>query len=248
MQSYVAQLKKPEVRAKFKTIVIDTLDEMAWYAEQHILQSFGVNALGDIPYGKGYTELGKMFKSIFNELIKFYGVIVIGHSKERQDPDNEDLKFFGLTVNNTVKAKVMPTFDIMAFVQSGRSIDDPRIMHFRGSERWEAKSRFAGIAPSVEFSYENLVKAIQDAVGEEGVAVEHKDYYETADEVKVISEKEFNTLKEEVLKLGNEKITNGKVSEVQAIVEKTVGTKKIKDLTKEDYHSLQAIKQELELI
>lgn len=47
----VSQLKKPEAQELYKTIVIDTLDELVFYAEQYILQANGVSKPTDIPYG-----------------------------------------------------------------------------------------------------------------------------------------------------------------------------------------------------
>lgn len=243
----MTQLKKPEVKEQYQTIVIDTLDQMAWYAEQHLLNSYSVNALGDVPYGKLYTELNKMFKGVFNELIRNYGVIVLGHCKEKTDPNDEDQKFFSLTVNNTVKAAIMPTFDIMAFVQSGRSVTDPRIMHFRGTERWEAKSRFGNIAPSAEFSYDNLVKAINDAVGVQGEAKAHKNYYETA-EVELPSEEEFATLKDQAKNLSITAAERVGIDKVKEAGRKYLVGKRIDDLIREDHEILKGLVEELKTL
>lgn len=47
----VAQLKSPDAQEKYKTIVIDTLDDLVFYAEQYVLQVNGVSKMSDVPYG-----------------------------------------------------------------------------------------------------------------------------------------------------------------------------------------------------
>lgn len=46
------QLKDEKVRARFETIIIDTVDIAYDYCEKYICSNNGVDTIGDIPYGK----------------------------------------------------------------------------------------------------------------------------------------------------------------------------------------------------
>ena len=55
------QLKDEKVKAKFETIILDTVDIAYDYCERYICANAGVDSIGDIPYGKGYKMAAKEF-------------------------------------------------------------------------------------------------------------------------------------------------------------------------------------------
>lgn len=48
----IAQLKNPKAKEMYSTIIIDTLDDLVFYAEQYVLQVNGASKMADIPWGK----------------------------------------------------------------------------------------------------------------------------------------------------------------------------------------------------
>jgi GTPase SAR1 family protein len=50
--SAVAQLRKPEVKERFQTIIIDTIDLLVDMGEDYVCQTNGVKTLSDIPWGQ----------------------------------------------------------------------------------------------------------------------------------------------------------------------------------------------------
>lgn len=243
----VSQLKKPEVIEKYDVIVIDTLDELVFLAEQHVLNAHQVQKLTDIPWGQGYVELGVMFRKLIRDIVKNYGLIVIGHAEIKIDPEDEENRYATLGINKKVKKIVLGLLDVFAYVESSRDPLQPNIMHFRSAKGWEAKARFANIVPSIEFSYENLVKAISDAV--EGIATTetHRAYYE---EEKIdVDEAEFMDLRHSTEKIARSIIENdaNKVNEVVNLIQSTLG-KKLEEATISDYQGVKVLKEELERI
>ena len=80
------QLKMPEIKAKFKVLVIDTVDIMHRYAVKQICQREGVQALGDIPHGKGYAMVDDLiFEMIKNWENLGYKMFFISHAKEKTE-------------------------------------------------------------------------------------------------------------------------------------------------------------------
>ncbi len=52
IKQVVRELAKEGVKEKFSTIVIDTVDRAATMCEKYICSQKGVNALGEVPYGR----------------------------------------------------------------------------------------------------------------------------------------------------------------------------------------------------
>ncbi len=52
----------------YKTVVIDVIDDVVTLIEQAICYDNGVEALGDLPYGKGYALFNTVFQAFVTEL------------------------------------------------------------------------------------------------------------------------------------------------------------------------------------
>lgn len=239
-----SQLKKEEVKNRYEIIVIDTLDELVFIAEQHILNKHGVAKLNDLPYGAGHVELASMFRKLFRDIVKDYGLIILAQAAIKQDPEDEENYYATLDVNRKVKKIVMALLDMLVFVEAGRDPEQPNIAHFKASQKWEAKERFPNIVNKTVFSYENLTQSIQDAISGEATRVEHKNYY--AEEKVEISEEEFIKLKTEVEQLGKKVIENdnSKMNDVVQLIDQVIG-KKVKETTLKDAQGLTVLKEEL---
>lgn len=88
MRQVLKQLEKPEVKAKFEVIGIDTVSIAYELCEQYICNQHGVQKIGDIPYGQGYTLLTKELEGAFRQITMLgYGLIFTCHIKEISDED-----------------------------------------------------------------------------------------------------------------------------------------------------------------
>ena len=78
------QLKQDEVKAKFETIIIDTADIAYDYCEKHICNINGVESIGKIPFGQGYTMVGKEFDECLRLIVQLnYGLVIISHAQDK---------------------------------------------------------------------------------------------------------------------------------------------------------------------
>ena len=88
------QLKEPEVQAKFETIIIDTADIAYDYCENYICSNNGVDAIGDIGYGKGYTLAGKEFDECLRKIVQMnYGLVLISHAVDKTFTDESGKEY-----------------------------------------------------------------------------------------------------------------------------------------------------------
>lgn len=88
------QLKEPEVQEKFETIIIDTCDIAYDYCEKYICANAGVDAIGDIGYGKGYTLVGKEFDEALRSIVQMnYGLVLISHATDKTFTDEAGKEF-----------------------------------------------------------------------------------------------------------------------------------------------------------
>jgi len=163
------QLKEPEVQARFETIIIDTADIAYDYCEKYICANNGVDAIGDIGYGKGYTLVGKEFDEALRSIVQMnYGLVLISHATDKTFTDEAGKEYNQIvpTLGTRPRNIVSRMCDIIAY---SRSVQDAEghvstKLFMRGTPRYVAGSRFKYTPDYIDFTYNDLVKAIGDAI------------------------------------------------------------------------------------
>ena len=172
-KSAVRQLKKDELKAKFKNIIVDTADIASDYCTQYICDDYEVDTVGDIPYGKGYGIVEKEFDTELRKIVQYgYGLIIISHDQDKQfkTEDGEEYMKLVPTLEKRAMKVVSRLTDIIAYV---RTIEDRATgatttkAYLRGTPRFLAGSRFKCMVPAIKFGYEELVEALHNAIDEE---------------------------------------------------------------------------------
>lgn len=165
------QLENKEVKEKFETIVVDTADLAYASCEKFILQREGVDKIGDIPYGGGYKLVRDEFDTSLRSIpMMGYGLVMISHAQV-QTVTAEDGTEYSKTVPTLAKqprAIVLSMADIIGYAKSVEREGEARtVLFLRGTQQFEAGSRFKHTPPVIKFEYEALVKAIADAIEKE---------------------------------------------------------------------------------
>ena len=133
--------------------------------------------------------------------------------------------------------------DIIAYlrqveVQEGEEIKQKRFLFFRGDNRFYAGSRFAHIVPRVELSYDNLLKAIYDAIDAEiaqkgGTATEEANPYYKLD---------YEGLMQEASALWGQLIDKGMTEKAGELLEQEFGKKiKFSETTPDDVEKISKV-------
>ena len=172
LKQVVRELKKPEVKEKFKSVIIDTVDIAATLCDKYICAQNGVDTLGAIPYGAGWTLLKKEFEEVFRTITQLgYAVCFISHVKEvpfkRQD--GTEYTLIRPSVSDTYNKIVENMADIYTYMHTtfdnGVSKVKMTLRSLDGTV--SAGGRFPYIPPEIDATYEALVKALNEAIDKE---------------------------------------------------------------------------------
>ena len=150
--------------SNFKTIVIDTVDELNRYCEDYILEREGISNLGDLPHGKAYgmvrAELMKYLK--FLSMLP-YGLVMVSHSKETEVEEKVGMKLKRwnkqvISVTGNRGTDITAIADIILYmtstiseegVQSGVAYTKPSPLHMAGE-------RGGLLAEKIEYSPDDI--------------------------------------------------------------------------------------------
>lgn len=172
----LTQLKKEEVKEKFETIIIDTADIAYDYCEKYICQNaknpqggFGVDTIGDINFGKGYTLVAKEFDEALRSIVQMdYGLVLISHAQDKVFTDEQGHEYNKIvpTLGNKPRNIVSRLCDIIGYSRTVQMEDGTTStkLFMRGTPRYEAGSRFKYTPDYIDFNYQSLVNAIGDAI------------------------------------------------------------------------------------
>jgi hypothetical protein len=235
------QLKDPAVKEKFETIIIDTVDIAYDYCEQFICSQAEVDSIADIPFGGGYSKLSKEFDSKLRSIVQQdFGVVLISHSTDKVFKDENGIEYNKIITTLPAKARLIASrmCDIIGYSRSVNTDTGTKTMLFlRGTERYEAGSRFKYTPDAIEFNHDNLVNAIQGAVKRQA----QEDQVESSQIKDNINTKNLTALDFEDLLLQFNNIaarlasanSEKNIPKITDIVEKYLGIgKKVNDMSK----------------
>ena len=163
------QLEKPEARQLYDTVTIDTVG-IAWdMCEQFTCAQNGVQKIGDIPWGGGYSACKKEFESCLRKITQLgFGLVVIAHVDKRTEKraDDSEVEILGPAIPKRAYEIVNQLVDIIGYIdvswdEEGNS---ERWLYTRKTPTVMAGSRFKYLAPKIKFGYQELVSAISDAI------------------------------------------------------------------------------------
>ena len=221
------QLEKPEAKAMYETIVIDTVS-IAWdLCEQFVCAQNGVQKIADIPWGGGYTAAKKEFEGALRKITQLgYGVVLIAHSATRieKSADGSDIEIISPELPKRAAEICNGIVDIIGYIgNEWKDGENLRYLYTRETPTLFAGSRFKYLAPKIPFSYENLVNAISDAID-----MAEKQDGATVVEHAVVSEKEildFKTVRSEAEALWTELLNKCSTDDEKQEMIRTIGKK-----------------------
>lgn len=163
------QLDNDAAKEMYKTIVVDTVDIAYDLCEKFICNNNQVSAINDLPFGKGYALAKKEFDEALRRIPQMgYGLVMISHDQDKvfKDEDGHEYNQIVPTLGNQPRLVVDRMSDIIGYARPFQEEDGSTktLLFMRGTPRFIAGSRFAYTPDYIEFTYDNLVNAIHDAV------------------------------------------------------------------------------------
>lgn len=162
------QLEKPEAKEMYETIVMDTVS-IAWdLCEQFICAQNGVQKIGDVPWGGGYSAAKKEFENALRKITQMgYGVVLIAHSSIRieKDANDNDVEIISPELPKRAYEICNGIVDIIGYIGSEwKDGEQKRWLYTRETPTLFAGSRFKYIEPKIPFGYKELVNAVSRAI------------------------------------------------------------------------------------
>lgn len=191
------QLKKPEMREMYETVIIDTVGIAYSMCEDYIKSQQNVTEIADIPWGRGFKMLREEFEKTFRQLSKLgYAIVFIAHSKSKvtdvTDKEGNKLEQVSPNLPASCAEAVNGLVDVIAYlgIEYDENRNSTRYLYLRETPTIFAGSRYRYITPRIPLSYDNLVKAVADAMEKEAA--------ETG--TSFITEEELNRHEEQIAK------------------------------------------------
>lgn len=239
MKQLYRQLKDPRVQEMYRCVIIDTIDIAADRCKKYICNQNGIEDLGDLGYGKGWTKFKDEFNEVFRGLTQLgYAVFFIGHDKPEMidNPDGTKTQKIRPTLSNSTKTVIAGMADIYGYAHQ-KAAGEMSVLTLRdASGMIECGCRFKYMPTEIVMSYKNLIDALNEAIDKE--AAETAGQFVTNERIVAPAAvtydyealmTEFQDLVGTLMSKGT---TNG--PKITAIVEKYLGKgKKVSDTTPE---------------
>lgn len=163
------QLKDEKAKQMFETIILDTADIAYDYCSKYICSNNGVDTVSDIPFGKGYGLIEKEFDECLRTIVQLgYGLVIISHEADKTFTNEGGQQYNKIvpTLDKRANNVIARMCDIIGYTRSvpDESGAEKVVMFMRGTSRYEAGSRFKYTPDCIDLSYNNLVKAIGEAI------------------------------------------------------------------------------------
>ena len=167
----LTQLRKPQAKEMYDTIVVDTAS-IAWQlCEKYICQRENVESIRDVPWGQGWNMLKQEFSEFWREITLLgFGILFIAHSKDKptemHDEDGNPITAVCPDLPTNAYTIINSIVDIIGYLQVQMNSDgtSERFLYTRSTPTVFAGSRYQYLAPKIKFGYKELVDAIGDAI------------------------------------------------------------------------------------
>lgn len=193
------ELEKEEVKKTYKTIVIDTVGILSDLCVQYICSVNGVKSLDEMGYGKGWTAYKTHFTRAINKIAQLgYSIVFIAHAETKVDKDG-NIVSVEPRIDRRPKEAIIALSDYILFLKKEMIGDKETVIAYSQlPEGIITKTRTRGLAPSFEFTFENLNSELEKALSNYN---EHYGEIEIVDSTrKEVQEVPFETIKEEAVK------------------------------------------------
>lgn len=199
------QLEKPEAKAMYDTVTLDTVG-IAWQmCEDFVCAQHGVQKIGDIPWGGGYTACKKEFENCLRKITQLgYGLVIIAHVDKRIEKtvDDTEIEILGPAIPKRAYDIVNQLVDIIGYIDITWDEDgnSERWLYTRKTPTVMAGSRFKYLSPKIKFGYDELVAAISDAI-EKAERLDGAKVVDKVEPAPIKEEMSFKAIREEASQL-----------------------------------------------
>ena len=255
MKQVVRELKKPEVKAVFKSIIVDTADIAAECCQKYICNQLGIENIGDGGWAtNGWAKYKKEFEDVFRTLTQMgYAVLFISHDKEKtiKPQNSNEYQQIGSSMQSSALSIIENMSDIIGYAHPKVMPDgtNKMVLTLRSSDNSiRCGCRFKYIANEIDFEYEALTKALNDAIDKEASETNNQFVTDERQADVILREYDYDALISEFQDLVGQIMQKNSAAapKITSIVDKYLGKgKKVGDTTPDQAEFIYLIVSEI---
>lgn len=243
MKQVVRELKKPEVKERFKSLIVDTADIAADCCQKYMCNQLGIENIGDGGWTvNGWAKYKKEFEDTFRTLTQLgYAVVFISHDKEKTiAPQNaKEYQQIGSSMQSSALSIIENMSDIIGYAHPKVTENGTRmVLTLRSNDNSiRCGCRFKHIRPEIDFTYQALTDALNEAIDREAAETNNQFVTNERQAAVIVKEYNYDALMNEFQDIAGQLMeraaaTNG--PKITQIIEKYLGKgKKITETTRD---------------
>lgn len=158
-ESFLGTCKEiAEGKHNFKTIIIDTVDNLIVYCQDYICRENDVTHPADLPHGKGWNFVTMEFTRALVKLYGLgYGIVLVSHSKS-EEVETKTKKFNRYTIDISGKNQnvILNGVDIILFMDSEiKEGVEVGVIRTKPSLYWEAGDKSKTLPADIYYPLDN---------------------------------------------------------------------------------------------
>lgn len=169
VKQVLRDLKRPEVKEVYSTIVVDTVDIASQLCEKYMCNQLGIENIGDGGWAtNGWAKAKKEWEQTWRAFtMEGYAVVFISHSKDKVFKKKDGTEYNQITPScSTAYEEIIKNMvDIMGYIEIDNG--QRKLILRSADDSVDCKSRFKMIAPEIPFGYNELVNALNEAIDRE---------------------------------------------------------------------------------
>jgi hypothetical protein len=163
-----------EGKHEFRTIVIDTIDNLFKFCREHILTKNKLQHESDMEWGKGYDLINQEFHRKLHALANLpYGLIMISHSVEKEVKTRTGTSTkIAPTLPNGARKVVLALADFILYAENeeirnekGQVTDYARVLRTKPTTVYEAGDRTGRLPETIKLDYVDFCAELSKATG-----------------------------------------------------------------------------------
>ena len=258
MKQIYRELKKPEVQATFKTVIVDTVDIAADLCQKYICSQLGIDNMGDGGWGtNSWAKYKREFEDVFRGLTMMgYAVVFISHSKSGTDKDQtgKEYGYIKPTTQSSALLIIENMTDLYCYARQylDANGEEKRVLTLRSpiGSGISCGSRFKYISPEVPLNYDALTQALTDAIDKEAKEYNNQFVTNERETTSIAKDYDFDELMAKFEKIVGELMNKDQTyyaPRITQIIEKYLGKgKKMSAATRDQAELVYLIVTEIE--
>jgi len=154
-----------EGKHSFKTIVIDTIDNLVIFCADYICRMHNINHPADLPHGKGWNFVTAELTRAMSKLSMLpYGLILVSHcDMEEIETKTKKYNRFTISISGKNRGVFLNMADLILFIDSEMDKDgnERRLIRTKPSLYWEAGDRAGKLPETLRLSFDDLAKCFK---------------------------------------------------------------------------------------